>query len=53
MTNVFNIFVLMQVFNLINARKINDEAHVFSGIHKNWMFLVVWIIIAGGQVIIV
>lgn len=43
----------MQIFNLINARKINDEINVFDGIHKNWMFAMVWIGIAAGQVIIV
>lgn len=48
MTNVFNIFVIMQIFNLINARKIYDEPNVFEGIHKNWMFLAVFFGIFGG-----
>ena len=53
MTNAFNVFVVMQIFNLINARKIHDEINVFEGIFKNWMYIGVWILIAAGQVIIV
>lgn len=29
MTIVFNAFVLMQVFNMINARKIKDEKNIY------------------------
>lgn len=29
MSNAFNVFVVLQIFNLINARKINDEKNVF------------------------
>jgi hypothetical protein len=32
MTNVFNVFVVMQIFNMINARKISDEKNIFSGL---------------------
>jgi magnesium-transporting ATPase (P-type) len=53
MTNVFNVFTVMQIFNLINCRVINDELNVFKGLFTNWMFIMVWIGIAGGQVIIV
>jgi len=38
---------------MLNARKINDEKWVFEGIFGNWMYCLIWIIIAGGQVIIV
>jgi magnesium-transporting ATPase (P-type) len=37
---VFNIFVFMQLFNQINARKIYGEFNSFSGIFDNAMFLV-------------
>ena len=37
---VFNIFVLMQLFNQINARKIYGEFNSFTGIFDNPMFLV-------------
>jgi Ca2+ transporting ATPase len=53
MTNVFNIFVVLQIFNMINARKINDEKNIFDGIFTNPMFLIIWFIIIIGQVIIV
>jgi len=49
----FNIFVIMQIFNMIAARKINDEWNIFSGIWTNAMFLGVWIIILVGQFVIV
>jgi len=52
-TNVFNVFVWMQIFNMLNARKINDEKNIFSGIFDNYMYIVIFIIIAGGQVIII
>lgn len=52
-TNVFNVFVVMQIFNLINNRTITDEINVFKGIFKNATFIIVWIGIAIGQVIIV
>jgi Ca2+ transporting ATPase len=53
MTNVFNIFVCLQIFNLINARKIHDEKNVFSGLFTNWMFIGVWIGITVAQVLII
>jgi len=49
LTVVFNVFVLFQVFNMLAARKINDEINIFSGIFDNAYFVVVWIFIAAGQ----
>ncbi|TNN45563.1 Plasma membrane calcium-transporting ATPase 1 [Liparis tanakae] len=37
-TIVFNTFVLMQIFNEINARKIHGERNVFEGVHQNPIF---------------
>ncbi|XP_051964547.1 plasma membrane calcium-transporting ATPase 3-like isoform X4 [Xyrauchen texanus] len=37
-TIIFNIFVLMQLFNEINARKIHGERNVFDGIFSNPIF---------------
>ena len=53
MTNVFNVFTVMQIFNLVNARKIHDEKNVFEGITRNWMFILILIGISGAQVIII
>jgi len=52
-TNVFNVFVWMQIFNMLNARKINDEKWVLGGIFENWMYIIIWLIIVAGQCIIV
>ncbi|XP_051975928.1 plasma membrane calcium-transporting ATPase 1b isoform X1 [Xyrauchen texanus] len=37
-TIVFNTFVMMQLFNEINARKIHGERNVFEGIFNNLVF---------------
>lgn len=43
---VFTAFVYMQVFNMISARKIHDELNICAGIHRNMLFLVIWVLIA-------
>ena len=53
-TIFFNIFVFMQVFNSINARKLQkDEYNVFAGIFGNWLYLLIQTIIVVGQIILV
>ena len=52
-TVVFNAFVFMQIFNMINSRKINDELNVFEGIHHNKIFIIIFFIIAIIQALIV
>ncbi|XP_072345119.1 LOW QUALITY PROTEIN: plasma membrane calcium-transporting ATPase 3-like [Scyliorhinus torazame] len=37
-TIIFNVFVMMQLFNEINARKIHGERNVFQGIQSNPIF---------------
>jgi Ca2+-transporting ATPase len=49
---VFNVFIWLQLFNEINARKIDDELNVFNGLLGNWIFPLVWVIIVGCQCII-
>jgi len=49
---VFNLFVFMQVFNMICSRKINDEFNILKGIMGNPSFCVVWIVIAVVQVLV-
>lgn len=53
MTNVFNIFTVMQIFNLVGARKIHDELNIFEGMSKNWLFISIVLGIAAAQVIII
>ena len=40
-TMVFNVFVLMQIFNEVNSRKIHNELNVFDGVLKNKIFLII------------
>jgi len=52
-TLVFNTFVFMQVFNLINARVVAPkDMNPFAGIFRNWMFDAIISLIAIFQVII-
>jgi hypothetical protein len=53
LTIAFNIFVCMQIVNMINARKIHDEKNVFQGIHENFMYIGIFIFICIGQFVIV
>lgn len=47
-TMVFQTFVMMQIFNLINARKLGDrEFNVFKGFFNNFRFLLIFLIIFG------
>lgn len=41
LTIMFNTFVMMQIFNEINARKVHGERNVFSGIFTNKLFLAI------------
>lgn len=38
-TMVFNAFVMLQLFNQVNARKIHDEGSILDGILDNKLFL--------------
>jgi Ca2+ transporting ATPase len=53
MTMIFNTFVMMTLFNEINARKIHGQRNVFTGIFTNPIFYVIWILTAGLQIFIV
>ncbi|XP_007247833.2 plasma membrane calcium-transporting ATPase 4 isoform X5 [Astyanax mexicanus] len=52
-TIIFNVFVMMQLFNEINARKIHGERNVFEGIYRNPIFCSVVIGTFALQIIIV
>ncbi|XP_065058957.1 plasma membrane calcium-transporting ATPase 1-like [Rhopilema esculentum] len=53
LTIVFNTFVLLQVFNEINSRKVHGERNVFSGIFSNRLFLAILIGTVVVQVLLV
>uniref|UniRef100_A0A4W4GMY3 Calcium-transporting ATPase n=1 Tax=Electrophorus electricus TaxID=8005 RepID=A0A4W4GMY3_ELEEL len=52
-TIIFNVFVMMQLFNEINARKIHGERNVFEGVYRNPIFCSVVLGTFALQIIIV
>ena len=52
-TAVFNTFVWMQIFNQYNNRRLDNKFNIFEGIHRNYFFIGIQIIIVGGQIIII
>ncbi|XP_034064548.1 LOW QUALITY PROTEIN: plasma membrane calcium-transporting ATPase 3b [Gymnodraco acuticeps] len=52
-TIIFNTFVLMQLFNEINARKIHGERNVFDGIFANPIFCTIVLGTFAVQIVIV
>ena len=52
-TIIFNVFILMTLFNEFNARRIHDERNVFSGVLKNIYFIVIWGFCFVAQILIV
>ncbi|XP_021107924.1 plasma membrane calcium-transporting ATPase 3 isoform X2 [Heterocephalus glaber] len=52
-TIIFNTFVMMQLFNEINARKIHGEHNVFDGIFSNPIFCTIVLGTFGIQIVIV
>jgi Ca2+ transporting ATPase len=51
-TMIFNSFVMMTLFNEINARKIHGQRNVFNGLFSNVIFVVIWIVTFGVQILI-
>ncbi|XP_077983703.1 plasma membrane calcium-transporting ATPase 2-like [Glandiceps talaboti] len=52
-TLIFNAFVMMQLFNEVNSRKIHDERNVFVGMHKNPIFLGILVGTFAVQIVII
>ena len=49
-TVIFNAFVMMTLFNEINARKIHGQRNVFEGLNRNPVFVGIWIATFASQV---
>ena len=52
-TFIFSTFIMMQVFNFINCRKIHEEKNVFSGLSNNSLFVIIICIIVFAQILMV
>ncbi|XEU98716.1 hypothetical protein FSHL1_004003 [Fusarium sambucinum] len=52
-TLVFNTFVWLQIFNEINNRRLDNKLNIFEGLHRNMFFIVINLIMIGGQVLII
>jgi len=52
-TIIFNAFVYCQVFNEINARRVNGERNVYKGLFSNAMFVGIMLLIGVGQALLV
>jgi len=52
-TMIFNAFVMMTLFNEINARKIHGQRNVFLGFFSNPIYYVIWIATLISQVVII
>jgi len=49
-TMIFNTFVMMTLFNEINARKIHGQRNIFVGLFTNPIYYTIWIFTFVGQV---
>ena len=52
-TLVFNTFVWMQIFKLVNSRRLDNKLNIFEGITHNYFFFAMAAIMMGGQVLII
>jgi len=51
-TIVYNSFIMMQLFNMINARKLGErQFNVFAGFLNNWLFIAVYVLMWCVQVL--
>lgn len=52
-TLVFNTFVWLQIFNEVNNRRLDNKLNIFEGITHNTFFIIINLIMIGGQVLII
>ncbi|KAK5712502.1 plasma membrane calcium [Elasticomyces elasticus] len=50
---VFNALVWMQIFNMFNARRLDNKFNVLQGVFSNYFFLIILAIMVGCQIMIV
>lgn len=53
MTFIFNLFIWLQIVNMIAARKIHDEKNICDRFFANPAFLIIWVIIVGVNFLII
>ena len=53
MTFIFNLFIWLQIVNMIAARKIHDEKNIFAHFFANPAFLIIWVLIVGVNYLII
>ncbi|ORX36943.1 hypothetical protein BD324DRAFT_627796 [Kockovaella imperatae] len=52
-TLVFNCFVFCQIFNQLNCRRLDRKFNVLEGFFRNYYFMGIFLIMVGGQILIV
>ena len=52
-TLVFNTFVWMQIFKLVNSRRLDNKLNIFEGITHNYFFFAMALIMIAGQTLII
>jgi len=52
LSNVFNVFVVMTVFNLMNGRIVDGSFNIFKGVFNNWTFCFIYVAICACQGVI-
>lgn len=53
LTQFFTIFVMLQWWNLLNARVYGENRSIFDGLGNNWAFIGILLVILIGQILIV
>ncbi|KAJ4362321.1 plasma membrane calcium [Neocucurbitaria cava] len=44
---IFNMFVWLQIFNQYNNRRLDNRLNIFVGIHRNWYFIGLNVVMVG------
>jgi Ca2+-transporting ATPase len=52
-TIIFNMFVWLQIFNQYNNRRLDNKLNIFVGIHRNYYFIGLNVVMVAAQVVIV